>query len=268
MFPAKFTRKIFYNSTKYSLAIRLTLYHCGDTILYMKKKFTLYHGSREIVAKPTLAKSNPYNDYGKGFYCTENIELAREWACATTDNGYVNSYELDTSALSVLNLSDKKYNILNWLALLLKNRVFATTAPISQEAKEYIIANFSVDISQADVIIGYRADDSYFSFAKDFVNNIITLRQLAHAMFLGNLGEQVVLMSQKAFDTIVFKGHASVDGRIYNPKRTLRDRQARDEYLSVGRKAKTLSADDLFIADIIRGGIKNDDARIQRNISF
>ena len=39
----------------------------------------LYHGSREIVKKPDLLKGKPYNDYGRGFYCTENIELAKEW---------------------------------------------------------------------------------------------------------------------------------------------------------------------------------------------
>jgi len=233
----------------------------------MKNKFVLYHGSREIVEKPSLSKSSPQNDYGRGFYCTESIELAKEWACFSVDDGYVNSYKIDVSDLSVLNLSADKYNILNWLALLLKNRVFATTSPVSQEAKEYIIGNFSVDTSQADVIIGYRADDSYFSFAKDFVNNIITIKMLARAMFLGNLGEQVVLMSGKAFETILFAGHQQVDGKIYNAKRMLRDNKARDEYLSAGRKVNILSSDDLFIVDIIRGGIKNDDTRIQRIVS-
>ncbi|MCL2630553.1 MAG: DUF3990 domain-containing protein [Firmicutes bacterium] len=232
----------------------------------MKNKFTLFHGSREIIESPSLLKSNPQNDYGRGFYCTESIELAREWACFSTDDGYVNSYELDVTALRVLNLSDKKYNILNWLALLLKNRVFAITSPVSGQAKEYITVNFSVDTSDADVIIGYRADDSYFSFAKDFVNNNITVQMLASAMFLGNLGEQVVLMSGKAFETIRFTGHSPVDGKIYNAKRLLRDKKARDEYLSTGRKVSALSEGDLFIADIIRGGIKNNDARIQRII--
>jgi len=230
----------------------------------MKNKLVLYHGSREIIEKPSLQKSNPQNDYGKGFYCTESIELAREWACATTDNGYVNSYTIDVSALTVFNLSDGRYNILNWLALLLKNRAFVTSAPLAQEAKAYIIDMFSVNTSGADIIIGYRADDSYFSFARDFVNNTISLKQLTRAMFLGKLGEQVVLMSDKAFAVAVHTGYQVVDGRVYNLKRVLRDKNARDEYLNVGRKVTAISNDDLFIADIIRGGIKNDDARIQR----
>lgn len=46
----------------------------------MKKR--LYHGSQFIIQKPEYGKGARHNDYGKGFYCTEQIELAKEWACA------------------------------------------------------------------------------------------------------------------------------------------------------------------------------------------
>ena len=78
----------------------------------------LYHGSEKIIEKPEFGKGARNNDYGKGFYCTENIELAREWACAKQKNGYVNIYDLDMSGLQVLNLNSQEYNILNWLAIL------------------------------------------------------------------------------------------------------------------------------------------------------
>ena len=52
---------------------------------------------------------------------------------------------------------------------------------------------FLLDISEYDVIIGYRADDSYFSFAQDFVAGVISLQKLSEAMQLGKLGEQIVL---------------------------------------------------------------------------
>ena len=227
---------------------------------------TIYHGSSVTVEEPQLKKGKPYNDYGQGFYCTKDLELAKEWACATNDGGVVNEYELDISGLTVANLSDEKYNILNWLALLLKNRKFVTSAPLAQEAKDYIINTFSVDLSGADVIIGYRADDSYFSFARDFVNNLISLKQLASAMFFGKLGEQIVLMSDNAFDSIRFMKGLAVDGKVYYPKRALRDREARDEYKNVGRTAKSVSHNDLFVLDILRGGIQSDDVRIQRII--
>ena len=38
----------------------------------------LYHGSEFIVEKPEFGKGARHNDYGRGFYCTENPELARE----------------------------------------------------------------------------------------------------------------------------------------------------------------------------------------------
>ena len=34
-------------------------------------KLTIYHGSPEIIEKPQFGKGKTYNDYGRGFYCTE-----------------------------------------------------------------------------------------------------------------------------------------------------------------------------------------------------
>ena len=70
---------------------------------------TLYHGSENIIEAPEFGKGARNNDYGKGFYCTENIELAREWACAKNKSGYVNVYEFDLTGLKVLNLNDGQY---------------------------------------------------------------------------------------------------------------------------------------------------------------
>ena len=101
----------------------------------MKK--ILYHGSEFLIEKPEFGKGARHNDYGRGFYCTENIELAREWACAKQKNGYVNIYELDMEGLKVLNLNDSKYHILNWLAILSDNRTYWQNGSIAEEAKKY-----------------------------------------------------------------------------------------------------------------------------------
>ena len=53
---------------------------------------------------------------------------------------------------------------------------------ISEKAKEYLMNTFHLDYKSADIIIGYRADDSYFSFASDFINGAISYRQLCNAM--------------------------------------------------------------------------------------
>lgn len=220
----------------------------------------LYHGSENIIEKPEFGKGARNNDYGKGFYCTENIELAKEWACAKQNNGYANIYEFDMAGLEVLNLNSPEYNILNWLAILADNRTYWQNGSIAEQAKKYIKDNFLPDISGYDVIIGYRADDSYFSFAQDFVAGVISLQKLSEAMRLGKLGEQIVLKSQKAFEQIKFIGYEDVDAGEYFNKKREREREARQEY----RRSKTVTAnvDDLFILDIMREEIKNGDARL------
>lgn len=215
----------------------------------------LYHGSANIIEKPLFGKGNPHNDYGLGFYCTENLELAREWACSNLEfNGFVNKYEINLKDFKILNLEDNNYSILNWLAILLKHRLFETNSQIGLEAKKYLIDNFYIDVDKYDIIIGYRADDSYFSFAKDFINNIISLEQLSKAMHLGNLGTQIVLKSKCAIENIKFKDFEMVDASIYYLKRSERDSKARMDYFNSRTEIIT---DAIYVLDIIRKGLKN-----------
>ena len=64
----------------------------------------LYHGSEKIIENPVYGKGNIRNDYGRGFYCTESEELAKEWACSNNKNGFANKYELNMEGLNVLYL--------------------------------------------------------------------------------------------------------------------------------------------------------------------
>ena len=220
----------------------------------------LYHGSPETVEKPLLAKGKLTNDYGQGFYCTENLELAKEWASAGNKNGVANCYELDTDGLAILNLSMPQYTILHWLALLMKYRTIRLSTPVMKQAYAYLMEHYLLDISQYDAIIGYRADDSYFSFVRAFVSNEISLHQLSRAMKLGELGEQFVLKSKKAFDKIQFISGIEVANAVYAPLRQTRDDNARAAYRA------ELEAEDLsgvFIRDIIKEGILPDDPRLQ-----
>jgi len=219
---------------------------------------TLYHGSSEIIGNPQFGKGNLHNDYGLGFYCTENLELAKEWACSNVSGGYANKYSIDLAKLSVLNLSAKEYNILNWISLLLNNRTFSVNNQIAIEGKNYLIQNFMPNIDDFDIIIGYRADDSYFAFAQDFLNNAISVKTLANAMKLGNLGKQTVIKSKKAFKLLLFEKAERVDGNIYFNKRKERDDKARKDYLKKDRLGK-IGSDDLFLIDILRQQVKLND---------
>ena len=222
----------------------------------------IFHGSENRIEKPEYGREKPYNDYGLGFYCTEDIEMAKEWSCGEEHDGFANEYTLDITGLRVLNLNAPEYTILHWLAVLLKNRTFRLTNPIAKDAKEYLLEHFPVDTEDYDVIIGYRADDSYFSFAEDFLNNAISVRKLEKAMRLGNLGEQVVLVSRAAFDALKYVGAEEADRSMYYVLKMKRDKAARAEYLGSDRKP-SYGLDELYMLDIMRQGVKADDPRLR-----
>ena len=222
---------------------------------------TLYHGSREVIRKPQFGKGKPYNDYGRGFYCTENLELAKEWAVDAEWDGYVNQYKIECGGLKILYLTAPEYTILHWLNLLLENREFDLMSPLAREAREYIRETFSISYEEYDLIAGYRADDSYFSFAQDFLNGTISYRQLNQAMHLGKLGEQIVLKSRRAFDRLTFTGYEFASKEVWYPKKESRDRKARQEYFDLDKNR--YQKGDLYIISMIDGEMKADDVRLR-----
>jgi hypothetical protein len=221
------------------------------------EKRIIYHGSTNIIEKPTFGMGKPYNDYGLGFYCTESVELAKEWASVDSQtNGFANKYELNLNGLRILDLTDEKYSILNWMAILVRFRSFDVNSPIAKEARAFLINKYYIDVSQYDVVIGYRADDSYFRFAKDFLNNTISIQKLSLAMDLGELGKQIVLISEKAFDALSFLESEAVDVKVYYAKRATRDLKARKDYdTSFSDHAK----DEKYINDIMREEARDED---------
>lgn len=225
----------------------------------MKK--TLYHGSDHIIEKPIYGFGKPYNDYGLGFYCTESLDLAKEWSVGENTDGYANIYELETEGLNFLDLSDPQYNTLHWIALLLRNRIFDIKNDIARAGKEYILQNYSLPVEEYDVIEGYRADDSYFSYAKSFLNNTISVRRLSEALRLGHLGKQVVLISEKAFGALKFGGYETAPTEKYFPLRKERNEKARSQFLS--DRSGSVTPDDIYLADLLRGGVSKDDPRLQ-----
>lgn len=229
----------------------------------MDTKISLFHGSERIVETPTFGEGKKNNDFGLGFYCTENEELAKEWAVSSLRDGFSNRYTLDTEYLNILNLNSPDYTILNWIAVLLEHRLFAIKTPIARRARRYLIDNFGINVNAYDLIVGYRADDSYFDYAESFLNNGISVEQLARAMRLGKLGVQIVLKSEFAFSRIQYEGFDVAEKEEFYVLRKARDDEANQLYLEMLEE----DFDGLYIRDIIKGEIKNDDPRIPRNIS-
>ena len=220
----------------------------------------LYHGSCNIIEKSIFGQGKRYNDYGLGFYCTDSLDMAKEWGVSHDKDGYANCYELDCDGLRILDLNDPQYCILHWLAVLLENREFDVPSALALEAKEYILKNFAVDHKDYDAIIGYRADDSYFSFAQDFINGTISYRQLNNAMHLGKLGQQFVLKSPAAFEKLQFVSYELADNTVYYAKRKARDDEARAAFRA---ELEREDLEGLYMRDLIRQEVPTNDPRLR-----
>ena len=223
----------------------------------------IYHGSSVIVEKPELSRGKQSNDYGRGFYCTEDVEMAKEWACKGKEPpAFANVYELDLHGLKVLDISKEPYSVLNWIAVLLANRTFQLDLEVAVEVREYFIRNFMPPITDADVIVGYRADDSYFNYAETFVGNGLSISRLNEALRLGKLGIQIALRSGRAFDRIRFVRADEVPWDEYHGRYVSRDIAARREWREVLKKGASTTP-GVFAYDIVRMGLKQGDERIR-----
>ena len=87
----------------------------------------------------------------------------------------------------------------------------------------------------------------------------ISLQKLSEAMQLGKLGEQIVLKSPLAFEKSNVKSEP-VDMQAYYIKKIERERAARKEYRMSKRQKADLN--ELFILDIMREEMENDDPRL------
>jgi len=191
-------------------------------------KIILYHGSPNKVVVPQFGFGEGKHDYGKGFYLTENIELAKEWAVCRPDetNGWVHKYELETDDLRILDFQE--HNILSWLAELMKHRDASDSRRYKVLSKKFI-AEYGIDTSEYDVIKGWRADASYFYIAKEFVRDNIDIEILEELLSLGGLGIQYCIKSELAYSKLaeIEDGPISVDYSEFNEKYNERDIIAR-----------------------------------------
>lgn len=214
-------------------------------------KITLYHGSDKIISEPKCNLGKKYNDYGQGLYCTKHIELAKEWAVDEGRDGFVNIYEIDLAGMKILDLNSDSYSILHWLTVLLEHRNISVNTPVAIDGLEYLKEHYHVALDDYDVIIGYRADDSYFSFARAFISNSISVAQLQQAMYLGELGIQYFIKSEKAFSKLKFIEAIPVDSAEYYSNKVLRDSNARKNYKRI---TESIDKNGTFLLDLMRKG--------------
>lgn len=191
-------------------------------------KIILYHGTPNKIVTPVFGGGEEKHDYGKGFYLTENIELAKEWAvCRPQEaNGWVHKYELDCDSLKIFDFQES--SIMAWLAELMKHRDAAESKRYKMLAAKFI-DKYGIDTSNYDVIKGWRANASYFYIAKEFVRDNIDVEILEELLSLGGLGIQYCIKSELAYENLreIRDGLLSVAYSEFNQKYNQRDDNAR-----------------------------------------
>lgn len=191
-------------------------------------KIVLYHGSPNKKITPTFGYGEEKHDYGKGFYLSEDRELAKEWAvCRPNEqNGWLHQYELEMDDLKVLDF--EKLGILSWLAELMKHRDASDSKRYRVLAKKFV-QKYGLDTVGFDVIKGWRADASYFFIAKEFVRDNVDIDILERLLRLGDLGIQYCIKSKKAYSKLkeIPDSLLSVSYDEFNKKYNQRDIEAR-----------------------------------------
>ena len=208
----------------------------------------LFHGSQIEVPKPVFGLGRNDCDYGSGFYLCEDFEMASMWASQYKEGGYVNHYRIDLSSLRVLWLNhDTQEDILAWVALLCANRIDSETRESAMPEVDYLTQNHLPNLENVDVIVGYRADDSYYQYTRAFLTNQLPIELLKEAMEAGKLGLQYALHSQRSFRSLEFLSSTKVP---YGSQYRRLEEQASLEYEKLFRKRTPFQT---YLRDIIRG---------------
>ena len=214
----------------------------------------LFYGADREVIVPKYNYGNPSNDYGLGFYLTPEKEMGELWASQFVSGGYLIEYEVDLKNLKFLRLNTiKDEDILTWLTILISHRFSKDERKNYKKEIEWLENNYSIDLSKYDVIVGYRADDSYFLYSRDFVANELSLEILKEAMMLGKLGIQIVLKSKKAFEKIKFVNSKPIP---YSGEYESFKSKTKIEYLKLKKEDDVYNT---YLRDIMRRKGKDND---------
>jgi len=199
---------------------------------------TIYHGSQIVIHSPVFGKGKPFNDYGQGFYATRNIDLAGEWAVLhSNEDGYINEYSFNQTGLKKLSLENMPLE--KWIAILMECRKGSYNDVVRMRMERFVNL-YCVEFAQYDVIEGWRADDAFFSYVRDFLNLALSLEKMQEAMKLGDYGTQICLKTKKAFcsERLKFKEYHKASVEQYYTTAFTRDDDARRAYRNLSEKTK------------------------------
>lgn len=152
---------------------------------------TLYHGTNVDFNLIDIEKSNPYKDFGKGFYLTDIKEQAERMALRKVKffGGVpvIQVYDFDEGALQMEDLKVKIFSEPSeeWAVFIHNNR------------------NRTMDFRHDyDVVIGPIANDGVAYLLGRYEEGTITLPELVRGLEYKQLNNQYFFGSQKALDLL------------------------------------------------------------------
>lgn len=223
----------------------------------------LYHGSASDSVKPTFGLGDDSHDYGKGFYLTPDIELAKEWAVSSSHgrDGWVYGFELDLAGLSVFNFDTAgKMSHLIWITEIAKHRALnmdVETGRYYDVYRDYLNDTFGFDTNEYDVLVGWRADDAYVSIIDAFMASTLSVPSLRDALLLGDLGIQYCCRTERAFSHLhVTSATSEAKSRVpfdeYYKKYSSRVHQAKQQFYALLNGPVNRSRDSIRLLDLWR----------------
>lgn len=143
----------------------------------------VYHGSIEIVEIPLISKGRRNLDFGQGFYVTDIMQQAIDWATRPINHDklqYLNRYILDVEAVRSANYRCIKFEAYDdrWLDFVLANRHGEQTEVF-------------------DMVEGGIANDRVFNTIELYDAKLITREEALSRLRYENPNNQICILSQE-----------------------------------------------------------------------
>lgn len=161
----------------------------------------LYHGTNAFFEKPDLSKCRPFKDFGKGFYLTPDLAVAKRMAERCVERGdwqgapkYVYTYEVDDPDLAALNV--RRFEPVvdeSFARFVMANRQSRTKATDHNRDNRY------------DIVIGLIADDKMGALFRKFEDGEVTLEYLINELKFKKLSMQYSFHTSKALAKLTLK---------------------------------------------------------------
>ena len=226
-----------------------------------KSEISLYFGSNLVLEKPQKQAYFLLRDLGEGLICTDNLEFAKLLHTRFEENIFLSEFSLNIENKKILNFFDKKYSILNWVATIAKYRLrqFLKTENISDV--DYLIQHFAIDVSEYDIVISPRTDNSNLDFIQSFLRSGMSLSTLKKFIDISEKERMITLINHDLADELILVKNEYVDAKSYCDKYAKADFKIRNK-LKVALKHIAFERNALYLKDIVEEGIKDHDPRL------